>query len=395
MSRRLFLATLLSITLLAGCAPTSPLGQASNPYPLTEPIALDTLVHLKTGTTVSTEQMLADITDDRLVYVGETHDNPASHRFQLTILEAMIQRYPEHLAVGMEMFHQGQQEVLDRWIAGELSEKAFLRQLHWYETWGIDYAYYRDLLSTMREQRIPIIALNVRPEDKMAVMRGEVTPPEVTDPYYRATLLAYFAGHAQGHGDAETFIRVQNLWDNTMARSLVEYLTQPTHENDHVLILAGGNHIRYGYGIPRRAYQLHPLSYSLVGNHEIEVDDSKQDRFMDVTLPELPLLPYDYLLYNRYEAGPQHMRLGVLLEQHDDGVVIGKVMPGSLAEAGGILAQDRIVSLNGEQVSEPFDVIYTLRQQHPGNTVLLEIERQGDKAREISIPFAPLSAPPR
>ena len=388
MRQILFVTLLLMILSVTGCAPTpKTLGRAANPYPLTEKPVPDTLVHLPTGTIVSTEQMLADISSDRIIYAGETHDNPASHRFQLTILNHLIQRYPQHVAVGMEMFHHDQQPVLDRWIAGELDEKSFLRQLHWYESWGIDYAYYRDLLTTMREHHIPIIALNVSPKQKMAVMQGKETTPEVNDPYYHATLMAYFAGHDHGNGEAEAFIRIQNLWDNTMAQTVVDYLSQPEHTHDHLLVLAGGNHVRNGFGIPRRVYQKLPLSYSLVGNDEVEIDDSKQDRFMQVTLPELPLLPYDYLLYNRYEAGPQHMRLGVLLEQQDDGVVIGKVMPGSLAESSEIKAQDRIVSLNGEAVKEPFDVIYALRQQQPGDTVTLIVERQAESI-EVRVTFA-------
>ncbi len=386
---RLFIVTtLLSLLCLAGCAPTtSPLGHASDPYPQPQPIAPDTLVHLRTGTVISLEHMLADIGGDRIIYAGETHDNPASHRFQLAILNDLIDHYPGHLAVGMEMFHHDQQSILDCWIAGELDEKEFLRQLRWYESWGIDYAYYRDLLNTLRDRQIPILALNVSPKQKMAVMQGQNTTPVVDDPYYHATLTAYFAGHTQGKGEAESFIRIQNLWDNTMAQTIADYLRQPEHAQHHLLVLAGGNHIRYGFGIPRRVYQKLPLSYSLVGNDEVEVDESKQDHFMEVTLPELPLLPYDYLLYNRYEAGPQHLRLGVLLEQQDDDVVIGKVMPGSLAESSGIQAQDRFVSLNGEQVAEPFDVIYTLRQQQPGDTVTIVVERQGELI-EVRITFA-------
>ena len=379
MCRILLVTTLLSILICSGCVPTSkPLGRAANPYPLSDAPVPETLVHLKTGTVVTMAQMLADISGDRIIYAGETHDNPASHRFQLDILNHLVEHYPDHVAVGMEMFHHEQQAVLDRWVAGELDEKSFLRQLRWYENWGIDYVYYRDLLNTMREHRIPVIALNVSPQQKMAVMQGQETTPEVGDPYYHATLMAYFAGHEQGHGEAEKFIRIQNLWDNTMAQTVVDYLKQPEHANDHVLVLAGGNHVRYGFGIPRRVYQQLPLSYSLVGNDEVEVDESKQDRFMEVTLPELPLLPYDYLLYNRYEAGPSHLKLGVMLEQRDNVVVITKVMPDSLAASAGLQREDQIVSLNKQQVSAPFDVIYTLRQLQPGESIQLVVTRNGD-----------------
>ena len=76
--------------------------------------------------------MLAAASDARIVYVGETHDNPASHRQELAVLQALDRRYPGGAALGMEMFTPAQQEVLDRWSAGELTEKEFLKTVRVY-----------------------------------------------------------------------------------------------------------------------------------------------------------------------------------------------------------------------------------------------------------------------
>ena len=60
----------------------------------------------------------------------------------------------------MEMFSRSQQPVLDRWVAGELDEKSFLKASHWFDSWKMDFDYYRDLLLFARDRHIPIVALN-------------------------------------------------------------------------------------------------------------------------------------------------------------------------------------------------------------------------------------------
>ena len=105
-----------------------------------------------------------------------------------------------------------QQPVLDRWVAGELDEKAFLKESHWFENWGMDFTHYRDLLHFARKRRIPLIALNAE-KDLVGVIRGK--PPEqlsaeeqarlpeldLNDPYQRSLVTTIFGNHsAQGDG---------------------------------------------------------------------------------------------------------------------------------------------------------------------------------------------------
>ncbi len=130
MKRHGILLTLLSglfFWTLTACTMTQqPIGNPESPYPDNDP-AVGDIVHLPTGVKVTAEQMMAAVTDARIIYVGETHDNPASHRQELQVLKAAAERYPGQVSLGMEMFNAGHQEVLDKWVAGELSEKEFLK----------------------------------------------------------------------------------------------------------------------------------------------------------------------------------------------------------------------------------------------------------------------------
>ncbi|MBW2187385.1 MAG: ChaN family lipoprotein [Deltaproteobacteria bacterium] len=374
------------ICMSAACSPIVAPSSVSEPYPpATEPVIGD-IQHLPTGTLLSFEQMVAGIRGDRLIYIGETHDNPASHRLQFETIQALHANSKRNLAIGMEMFNPRQQAVLDAWSQGELSEKEFIQQTNWYETWRIDYAYYRELLNLIRDLKLPVVALNISKQDKMAAMSGNTPLPTNIDPYYRETLLAYFEGHNHGSANADSFIQIQSLWDDTMAQSIVTFLQHPDHLNDQMIVIAGDNHIRHGYGIPRRVFQQLPFGYTLIGNKDLEVDDSKKDQHMDVSLPELPLPAYHYLVYTRYEAGPHRQQLGIMLEATDGAVTIKEVISGSVAERFNLQAGDRITAIDDTTVSTPFDVIYAVRQCQVGDSLKLSFLRDGDPLK-IAIQF--------
>ncbi|MHB8910970.1 MAG: ChaN family lipoprotein [Syntrophales bacterium] len=392
-SSSLHLTAALGLLALSACSPFGKqlMGDPQNPYPLSAPPKIGEIVHLPTGILVSQEQMSAVAADARIVYLGETHDNPASHRLEVQLLEALAHRHPGRQALGMEMFSRSQQPALDRWVSGELTEKAFLRESRWFENWGMDFGYYRDLLNLARERRIPVIALNAE-KDLVAALRGK-TPAELsaedrarlpeldlTDPYHRAVAKAIFGDHHHGSVALDGFVRIQVLWDETMAESAARYLSSPAGRDKHLLVVAGGNHVQNGFGIPRRLFRRLPASYLLIGGREIDIPADKLDRLMDVELPELPMVPYDFVVYLAYEDLPQTgVTLGVMMEPAaaGRGLVVKGVTPGSNAERAGLRPGDLIIAIDGEALAGSFDLIYALKQKEPGSHGLLRIERQG------------------
>ena len=199
----------LCLFVLTACGPTNRqlMGDPQNPYPLQSAPQIGQIVHLPTGAIVSATQMFALAGDARIVYFGETHDNPASHRLELQLLQALAELHPGRQALGMEMFAHAQQPLLDRWVAGELNEKAFLKESRWFENWGMDFAYYRDLLNFARERRIPVIALNAerslvgalrgKPPDQLSAEEQARLPKlDLNDPYQRGLVAAIFGDHS-------------------------------------------------------------------------------------------------------------------------------------------------------------------------------------------------------
>lgn len=407
MERRLhvlLLAAACSVLLLSQSACTMNhglLGNPEHPYQPEQSPQVGEIVHTPTGVTVNEAEMLAAVTDARIVYVGETHDNPAAHRVQLAVIEAMVERWPGQVSIGMEMFTPKQQPVLDRWVAGELSEKAFLKESAWHSNWSMDFAYYRDILRYARDHRLPVIGLNAdkdlikaisrnAPEAMSAEDRDRLPELDMTDPYQTAMVKAIYGGHAAGDNHLAGFLRVQTLWDEVMAESIAEHLLTCLDGSRRMVVLAGGNHVRYGFGIPRRVYRRLPTSYALVGSHEIEIPESKKDRQMDVTVPHFPMPPYDYVVYTAYEELPGgRVKLGVRMEEQDGRVVVQDVVAGSTAEQGGVLKGDVIVALDGEPVAENFDLVYAVGQKTKGDKGVLEVERGREKLK-LDLDFQPL-----
>ena len=148
----------------------------------------------------------------------------------------------------------------------------------------------------------------------------KATLPEVglPDPYQRAAMKAVYGAHLPSEGMFEAFFRVQLLWEETMAVRVVDYL--------------------------RRM----PMPYAIVLPEEINIPEEKKDQMMNVDLPQIPLLPADFVWWVPYEGlEGKRVAMGVRLVEKDNEVLVEGVMQGSPAEKAGILTGDRIFSFDG------------------------------------------------
>jgi uncharacterized iron-regulated protein len=389
-----FIPLCISFLTLTACSMSRPpIGNPEAPYPPVAPLAVGDIFHPATGTLVSQETMLSIASDSRIIYVGETHDNPASHRLQFDVLKATVERSPVQVTLGMEMFTPAQQPVLDRWSAGELDEKTFLREVDWFSVWKGDFDLYRDLLHFAREHHIPVIGLNAdknmvrtvggKPlEELTAEERATIPELDLTDPYHAAMVKAIYGDHVKSEGRLAGFQRVQALWDDTMAASIVTYLQSPQGEGKKMVVLAGGNHVRHGFGIPRRVFRQFPTSYTLIGSREIEIPESRQAQLMHVNMPNFPMLPYDFIALTRYEDEPKKVKLGVQFEAIEgaDGIKVTGVVPGSAADLAGLKEGDSLLQIDGELLHDSFDLIYGIGQKSEGETITLTYEREGEQS---------------
>lgn len=385
---------------LTACAtqpPPGPLGDPENPYPPNRPPEVGDILHIPTGIYVDADTLYDHARRARIIYVGETHDNPASHRIQLAVLRALVATNPDRVSVGMEMFTPQQQSVLDQWSAGVLMEKEFLKAVNWADSWGMNFAYYRDFLTFCKQHRIKILGLNTNRDTRMAVARNptDALAPEVqaqlpemddSDPYHHAMLDAVFADHKMGQGHLDGFKRVQTLWDETMAENAARYLERVS-EDHQLLIIAGSKHVSYGFGIPRRLFRRVPDSYLLIGGRELVISEEHAGKLMNIVKPSYPMPPYHFMVFTEYESLENPgVTLGVALENAPNGLRIVKVLPDSVAESAGLQTDDVLTHLNDSRLTEVFDLTYALSLLREGDAVTLTRERK-DVPETLAVTF--------
>jgi putative serine protease PepD len=73
--------------------------------------------------------------------------------------------------------------------------------------------------------------------------------------------------------------------------------------------------------------------------------------------------------------------LGLTSAAGSTGVEVQQVVPGGPAAEAGLQAGDRIVSVDGQQTSEPGDLTDALDGREPGDTVEVEVGRDGGRQR--------------
>ena len=271
------------------------------------------ILHLATGRFVDPEELLGYLAHFAIVYVGETHDSVDDHEVELAILKGLQDRKPGAIALGLEMLQWKYQAEVDAYLRGELDETKFIEL--WNKNWGDSFPYYREILTFARDHAIPVRALNIGEDLRQVVREKSLNAPsqessglpemDLEDPYHKVFIQSLLKAHVMGSHQEEAFYRVQVLWDEAMAETAAAYLKSPEGQGRNLLILAGGNHVRYGIGIPRRLFRRLPAPYVIVLPYPVEIPADKRDRLMDVETPELPLRPADFYWAVGYESLPE------------------------------------------------------------------------------------------
>lgn len=206
------------------------------------------------GVTVSAPTLLAQAARQDVVLLGEQHDQVAHHRWQLHTL-AGLAAHRDTLVIGLEMLPRDAQPALNAWIAGELSEEAFLAESDWHNAWGFNAELYWPILHFARMEQIPLLALNIRPALRQKLASEGFDAPAAPSTDYRDRLRDVFESHPMGQsGDEppdaafERFLNAQLTWDVAMASALAD----ATREDVLAVGLMGVGHLAYGDGVPHQ-----------------------------------------------------------------------------------------------------------------------------------------------
>ncbi|QQS47600.1 MAG: ChaN family lipoprotein [Acidobacteriota bacterium] len=132
------------------------------------------------------ETMLAELAKADLTFVGEQHDDPATHRLERAILEGLSRRQAP-VTVSLEMFERDVQAHLDEYLAGRMSEDEFLEKSRPWPRYATDY---RPLVEFAKYHGWPVIAANTPRRLASKISREGMSAVEGASPGDRPLMAA-------------------------------------------------------------------------------------------------------------------------------------------------------------------------------------------------------------
>lgn len=205
---------------------------------------------------VSLAEALPQIMRNRIILVGEQHDEERHHAAQLQVIKA-VEASGVPLAVGLEMFQAESQDALDAWVDGRMSEAEFKEVFR--ANWNMPWFLYGGIFEYARERKIPLVGLNVSRAITRQVaksgfaslsMEQRAQLPFVecrVDREYMDFIRRAYGAHAHGGFSFQNFCEAQLVWDKFMAVKALAYLK--TREKATMVLIAGIGHA-WKEGIP-------------------------------------------------------------------------------------------------------------------------------------------------
>ncbi len=375
-ARLFFLCSALLIA--AGCAPKMPV-HVQEPAP--EPGDFYT----GEGERLSSQEMVEKIKDKDFILLGETHNNPCDHRVQARIMDLLAGSAVDFV-LGLEMVNVRRQDVLDRFNRGEISLEELPDRLEWSKAWGHDFDLYRPVFESAREHDIPVKALNLPSEvtrsishygldslddeDRKYLPEKVSMPPEEQLHFLEQQYEMHQEFVPEDRSELQHFVQAQSTWDSKMA----EMAGQFGYEHSlPVVVLAGSEHVRMGWGIEHRLLQQ---------DAEARVTRVLPVRDIEDISPDNPL----YFYCPPVQQG--RMRLGLVMSRQDDALVVAGVVEDSAAERAGFKKGDEIIGVDSRAVREMSDLHQAaVKASETGEPVVFRVLREvGIKSLELELP---------
>ncbi len=326
---------------------------------------------IKPDSMATLDDILPKLRTSRIIYVGERHDQYAHHLNQLKVIKNMHEAGLK-IGVGMEMFQVPYQQVIDDYLSGRIDERTFLEKTGYFKNWRFDYNLYKPIIDYLKQNRIPLVALNIRTDISRQVAREGIEALSQQDQKqipksldfssrkYRRDLHKVFDQHGGQAAikDFNRFFQAQALWDEGMAEAACQFLVDNPERK--LVILAGNGHIRNKYGIPERLYRRVPEPYTVVC----------QDEDIEPGIA-------DYVLITAEIKGRGIFQLGVAVAEENQKLIVRSVVDKSPARQIDIRKGDVITAFAGRPVKTLADLKLSLFYYKTGEKVIIELNRGG------------------
>ena len=343
---------------------------------------------LKPGNGKTIEDIFPELMKNRIIFVGENHDRFAHHINQLNII-SKLHKAGVKIGVGMEMFQKPYQKAVDDYLAGRINETEFLKQTEYFNKWRYDYNLYKPIIDFLKQNNIPLIALNIDGDisrktsrkgiDSLLKNERKQLPDKLdfSNELYRVDLHRIFDIHGKETNlrNFNQFFQAQTLWDETMADSAANFLAD--NPASKLVILAGNGHVRHKYGIPQRLYRRVKEPYTVIVQDE-EIEDGIAD----------------YILITTKLEGDKSPKLGVMVEEKEESLVINDVVGKGPADKAGLQKEDIITQFSDHPIKTLADLKIALFYTKIGDKVSIQLLRDGKTLdKEVKLSTQPRFSP--
>jgi len=204
-------------------------------------------------------KMIKNLAESDMVFFGEQHTNPISHWMQLEMSKSFYELKGGQLFFGAEMFENGNQLVMDEYLAGFYQEKKMIPEMT--QMWGNYKTDYKPLVEFAKENKLRFIATNIPRRyasminkegvgvlKKLSPQAREMISPDL-EKYFDPAVKAYaeMADQMGGHvpKDMLNIQTAQASKDATMAHFSLKNFKR----GDFLFHFEGAYHSNYNQGI--------------------------------------------------------------------------------------------------------------------------------------------------
>lgn len=225
---------------------------------------LGKITDLRSGESLSPEQLLTRLAAQPRVIVGEKHDNPYHHQIELWLVENLPQQRPQG-SVLMEMINPSQQAKVSQvkqWLQSNPSvrDERVAELIDWQPGWK--WPLYGDLTMAAMRAPYPLWSANLDRDEIMAFYQqpvfpqGQLSVRPAVQKALEETIRTSHGGKIEPQ-QLHAMLAIQQQRDRRMAERL---LAAPTP----TLLIAGGYHASKSVGVPLHVQDLQPTAVPTV-----------------------------------------------------------------------------------------------------------------------------------
>lgn len=239
----------------------------------------------------SLEEILHQIKDEKVIFLGERHEITEDHLVQLEVVR-LLHEDGKNVVIALEMFPAEAQSILNKWVGGEISENDF--KSAYYSTWSVSYENYSNIFEYARQVRIPLAGINgpevlINNVAKTGIenlprdFRKAVKVPSCSQLPEYSRMINFFEKRIAHGSKMPFFCEAQLLRDSLMAYHIAGVLGRG---NFTVVALVGATHA-LKMAVPK----------ILINNYNVKSAVLMSKQFVDIISPELKGDIADYIWY--------------------------------------------------------------------------------------------------